>query len=129
MRQGKKMDVKVKLGKLDSARAETPAKSGSGTGHLAPKLGLSVAPLSSMRERIGAPSDINGVVVVAVDEDGPADHAGIQAGDIIARVGDRNVTNGAELADALTQIRQNTALLLVNRRGSTSFLTVELGKG
>ena len=129
MRQGKKMDVKVKLGKLDSARAETPAKSGSGTGHLAPKLGLSVAPLSSMRERIGAPSDINGVVVVAVDEDGPADHAGIQAGDIIERVGDQNVSNGAELADALTQIRQNTALLLVNRRGSTSFLTVELGKG
>ncbi len=129
MRQGNRMDIKVKLGKLESAKAETRLGSGTDTGHTAPKLGLSVAPLSSMRDRIDAPADIHGVVVVAVDEDGPADHAGIQPGDIIERVGDQNVSNGEELASALARSRHNTALVLLNRQGNNSFVTVELGKG
>lgn len=129
MRQGNKMGVKVKLGKLESARTEAGHKSGSGTGNATPRLGLTVAPLSSMRDRIGAPADINGVVVVAVDEDGPADRAGIQTGDIIERVGDQNVATGTELVSALSKSRQKTALLLVNRQGNTSFLTVELADG
>lgn len=128
MRQGSRMDVKVKLGKLESAKADTQLTSGSDSGHPAPKLGLTVAPLSNMRDRIGAPADVKGVVVVAVDEDGPADRAGIQAGDIIERVGDQYVTTGAELASALAKSRRNTALMLVNRQGRTSFLAVELDK-
>lgn len=127
MRQGKAMQIKIKTAKLQSAKTEPVQNTGSSQGQKTPKLGLSIAPLSEVRDQIGAPANLTGVVVVDVDQDGPAAHAGIRSGDVIERVGDRSVTDASELTSALAKIRAHTALILVNRQGNKSFLTVELG--
>jgi serine protease Do len=127
VRQGKAMNIKIKLAQLQTATSEQTQQSGPTKGKSTPKLGLSLAPLADMRDQIGAPANLTGIVVMDVDRDGPADRAGIRSGDVIERVGGQGVSNASELDAALGKSRENTALMLINRRGNRTFLTVELG--
>ena len=55
----------------------------------------------------------DGTLVVQVDEDGPSDLAGLQAGDVIYRVGGVDVTNAEAAAKNLASVR-STADTVVN---------------
>jgi len=63
------------------------------------KLGLSFQELGDQLARYFKVD--GGVLVTDVDKDGPADRAGIKAGDVIVRVGGKAVKDGGDLRDAI----------------------------
>ena len=65
-----------------------------------PHLGLSVAPASEV-----AGAGNKGVVVTAIDPDGPAAEHGVQSGDVILDVGGKSVANINDLRQALSKPR------------------------
>lgn len=63
-----------------------------------------------------------------VVDDAPAAKAGIQEGDIITRVGSRNIDEGTSLSSALgSYVPGDDVRLTVNRNGETKTITVKLG--
>jgi serine protease Do len=87
--------------------AATPHPSvptGAAPASLAPstQLGLRIGDLAEpLRQRLGAPADVQGVVVEAVDEDSPAADAGLEPGDIIIAVAGQPVGDAGDLAKRL----------------------------
>ena len=116
--------LRVKLGELspDTVRHAAPGRENrSGeTG----KYGMTLAPLTpDLSARLGLPRDAQGLAVTAVDPFSPAADAGLQTGDVISQVNRQPVHTLAELQAALDQADKRPALLLVNRRGNSFFLT------
>lgn len=71
-----------------------------------------------------------GAQVVNVSKGGPADKAGITEGDVVTKVGDRQITNAAELqAAVLEQAPGDTVPVTVVRQGVQHTLQVTLGSG
>jgi S1-C subfamily serine protease len=61
-------------------------------------------------------------VISDVDPSGPAAEAGIQPGDVIVEANRQPVRSGADLQKALAKGGQ--VVLLINRQGRTSFVTI-----
>ena len=76
----------------------------------------------------GTDQDINGVLVCEVDEDGPADKAGVQTGDVITAVNGTEIRNYSELGSILSQGKEGDKYTLtINRDGETLEIKVKLG--
>jgi serine protease Do len=71
--------------------------------------------------------DGKGVLVVEVMKDTPAEKAGLKAGDVITRVGDRPVSDAGELTRALGDDQGKVTLGIV-RKGARRTLDAELEK-
>jgi putative serine protease PepD len=70
----------------------------------------------------------NGALVVQVESGGPADKAGLRAGDVITALGDRTVTTSTELTAAVrSQAPGDTVKLTVRRGGGTRTIEATLG--
>jgi len=68
---------------------------------------------------------VQGVVVADIDADGPAADAGLLRGDVIVQANRQLVRSGGDLTAAVGRTGTRPALLLINRRGATIFLTVK----
>lgn len=89
-----------------------------------PRLGLSLAPAGEVQ---GAGQ--KGVVVTAVDPQGPAAQRGIQTGDVILNVGGKAVANVGDVRSELAQAKssgKNSVLLRVKNAEATRFVAVPL---
>jgi serine protease Do len=63
-------------------------------------LGLQLATLTpELRQQLGIPETVDGVVVMDVAAEGPAAEEGLQPGDVIEQVGSEPVTTPAQVAD------------------------------
>jgi S1-C subfamily serine protease len=62
-----------------------------------------------------------GVLISGVLEDGPADRAGIQPGDIITRVDNRTPTSSREILDIISAIPPDTPVRIQGWRGDRDF--------
>jgi serine protease Do len=103
--------------------SETQPKSSEGTPHL----GLSLAPAGDVE---GAGQ--KGVVVTAVDPEGPAADHGFQTGDVILNVGGKAVGSVDDVRSALTQANaagKHSVLMQVKTADATRFVAVPLAKG
>jgi len=125
LREGREEKVAVKLGELPvraGAKGEQEGDQDSGdTG----KYGLSVEPLTpDLATRLGLKVTDQGVVVSQVDPNGPAADVGIQQGDVIQEVNRQIVRNANEFRAGLDRSGARPALVLVNRRGRTLYLTL-----
>jgi Do/DeqQ family serine protease len=127
VRGGRETQVRAVLGevKVEKVKAEveesaqTPPKEETGI------LGLSVEPLTpQVAGRRGIQGATGGLVVTRVDDAGPAADAGLERGDVIMEVNQRAVGSIAELKSAVEGAGTRPALLLVNRRGATVYMTV-----
>ena len=82
-------------------------------------------------ERLATKLEIDaedGVAVVKVAEDGPADDAGIEAGDVIVSVADSDVSTVSEVRDAVGDTAVGDSLAFtVERDGSESTYNVTVG--
>lgn len=71
-----------------------------------------------------------GVVVTRINADSPAEKVGLQRGDIILMVGDRQVNDVDDLREALEAYEEGDKVQLAVRRGDELVMkTVELGAG
>jgi len=96
-------------------------------------VGMALEPLTQdMRDQLNLKPSTQGVVVGQVTEGSRADESGIQAGDVIERVGGNPVNTPAQVADAIhaAERQKKAALpLLVMRGGETSYLGLQLTEG
>jgi len=127
VRDGSEKHVSVKL---DQASADKIARRDESDSADQSSLGVAVAPLTpELASRYKLPRDAHGVVVQDVDPDGRAADAGIQAGDVIEEVNRQPVQSVEDLRAALQKNTDRPVLLLVNREGSSRFVTVRPNNG
>ena len=92
------------------------------------RIGLALAPLSpDLRNQLDVPDGTQGAVVRNVEPGSPADQAGLQAGDVIVGVGDKQVTSPSEAANAIRGASKDHAVALrIIRNGQPVFVGVNL---
>jgi serine protease Do len=125
LHNGEAKSISLTLGTMpeqQQAKADTGgAQQPSGVPHL----GLSVAPASEVS---GAGSQ--GVVVTAVDPDGPAAEQGFRTGNIILDVGGKTVANAGDVRNALTDAKaqgKHQVLMRVKAGDAVRFVALPLG--
>jgi S1-C subfamily serine protease len=90
---------------------------GKGQAPARPRLGVAVAPghvARRMRRAVGLP-ERDGILVRAVEDDGPAAAAGLEQGDLIVAVAGRSVGSVDDLQDALAATGTSTVELTLVR--------------
>jgi serine protease Do len=88
------------------ARGEVPAR---------PRLGVALAPprvARRMRAAVGLP-ERDGLLVRGVVDGSPAEHAGLERGDLLVRAGDRALTGMDDLFEALDRAGDTVALAVL----------------
>ena len=109
--------------------ASTETTDSNGDSDPKPWVGLYVMEVT---ERLAEKLEIDaedGVAVVKVVEDGPADTAGIEAGDIIASIGDSDVSTVSDVKDAVSGAAVGDTLAFkVKRDGSESTYNVTVAE-
>ena len=125
LRKGEQKTIDVTLATMPN-QPEKQAKAGdNGSVPGVPHLGLSVAPASDVTG-----SGARGVVVTAVDPDGPAAELGFQTGTVILDVGGKAVANAGDVRAALTEAKaqgKHQVLMRVKMGDATRFVALPLG--
>ncbi|HVF55664.1 MAG TPA: DegQ family serine endoprotease [Pyrinomonadaceae bacterium] len=126
LRDGREQQVRASLGELkadaDNAAPEEGANRDASNGG---KLGIRVEPLTAeMAARLKLQSGAQGLVVADVDPTGPASEAGLLQNDVIEEVNRQPVRAVADLTSAISRANDRPLLLLVNRGGTSIFVTV-----
>jgi len=89
------------------------------------RIGVQIQELSKEAAEAFGLKQANGALVNGVERDGPAAKAGIETGDIILRVDNRDVRSSTELPRIITAIRPGTKInLTVWRKGATKEIPV-----
>ncbi|MBN1505685.1 MAG: DegQ family serine endoprotease [Sedimentisphaerales bacterium] len=120
LRDGKPLDLTVTLGERPGATTQAQKPSDEPERHL----GLQVQDLTKdLADQLGyEPGE--GVVVTAVQPGGPAAEEGIQRGDLILSVNNRNVNSAREFGRAINAARKAGKVLLLVKRGDLSQFVV-----
>ncbi len=117
LRNGKEQATRVTLGTMKEDVKQQLAKTDRQQGDKLGKLGLSVAPAASVD---GAGQ--SGLAVIDVDPAGAASDAGIQAGDVILRIGEHEISSAKDMRQALSEATshgRSKALALVKSSGGS----------
>ena len=123
-RDSREREVSVRLGELP-AGAQRPATPGQEENRGSALEGISVDELTpQIARQLDLSTGTRGVVVTQV-RPGPAADAGLRRGDVIQEVNRKPVASVAEFGRATPRAGNQTVVLLVNRRGSTSYLALE----
>jgi len=128
VRDGKEQTVDVAIAKQQAEEhAAADSKDSAGP------IGLALAPLSpENRDQLGLDETVQGVVVSKVAPDSKAAESGVQAGDVIVRVGGDLVKTPGEAVKrihAAEQEKKEAVPLLVMRDGNTYYLALQLVEG
>jgi serine protease Do len=117
IRNGKKKEISVKIGRLpsDGITPEETPQTAQG------KWGLMFEDLSpDIAGRLGIKDD-KGVIVSAVQPGSPADLAGIRRGDIILEVNQEPVDSVNDVKKQMAKAGEKDSLLLLVNRGDGKF--------
>jgi serine protease Do len=126
IRQGEPRTLSLTLAQMPNESKQADAERGQAqpAGGV-PHLGLQVAPAGDVAG-VGA----QGVVVTAVDPDGPAADQGLQRGNVILDVGGKAVANAEDVRQALVAAKsqgKHDVLMRVKIGDATRFVAVPLG--
>jgi serine protease Do len=125
IRSGQAKTISLTLGEMPD---QQQAKADTGTSEPTsgvPHLGLSVAPASEV-----SGAGAQGVVVTAVDPDGPAAEQGFQTGTVILDVGGKAVANVGDVRKALVDAKaqgKHQVLMRVKQGDAMRFVALPLG--
>ena len=122
LRDGKQHDLTVKIAKLPSESTELATSTPPAKG----KWGLQLHDLTpEIGQQFRLQAD-QGVVVVGVDPDSPAQEAGIQQGDVIVEVNRHAVNSIDQLKENIGKSKnQDRLLLLVQRQNGKFYVPLE----
>lgn len=122
LRNGKKLTKKVTIGELKEEEAYAFPGADSRT-----TIGMEVTELTRELARKYGISDTKGVLVTFVENDGPAERAGIREGDVIIEVNREPVENLDEYYQATQEAKKGDNILFWIKRGrSSQFVVVQL---
>lgn len=122
IRKREKKSVQVKVGELKPATEEAqPGAEG--------ELGLGIT-LKEVTPELAQQYDLTvtrGIIIVDVESNSPADEADLRSGDIILEVDQLPMKTIEAFVRKVRQYRQgDTVLILINREGSTLFMTLAI---
>ncbi|TYO91508.1 serine protease Do [Oceanicella actignis] len=130
-RKGKTHTLKVTLGRLEESE-----QAAAGSDDAPPALGaveaLGMKLTALTPERRAAadlPENVEGVLIEAVDPEGPAAEKGLRPGDVIVEVGQEPVRSPADVRRKVKEAKEagrKAVLLLVHARGDLRFVAVPL---
>ena len=128
LRDGQPMTINVTLGERPTNIAS--ARPGGGGGVQQGTLrGIEVQNLTpSLREQLGLPPSVTGVVITQVDPNSPAGQYGLQEGDVIESINRQAVHNVGDFNRLASQAKGQT-LLRVNRQGSGVYVVISPDEG
>ena len=123
-RDGKPMNIKVTLGERPANLTARGSPRGPSEGTLR---GVSVQNLTpDLREQLGAPASVKGVVISEVDPNSPAAQQGLQAGVIIQSI-NRQAVNSVADFNRLAAGAKGEVLLRVYFQGQGQFVVISPG--
>ena len=121
IRKGEKKALKVEVGELKE-EAEAPV-----VAEAEPNLGLTLKEITPELASQYRLSVTTGLVVVKVEANSPASEAGVAPGDIILEVDQEPIKDLGEFNKKVSAYKPgDTVLLLINRRGSTLYITLKI---
>ena len=123
IRDGREQEVTVIIG--EQAETVKVASADSSTENALAGLEVQSLDMQTARE-LGLHGKVQGVVVVDVEPDSLADRAGLAQGDVIKEINRqpiKSVRDYEKIAGSLK--KDESALLLINRRGTALFITVK----
>jgi serine protease Do len=126
LREGQPMTIKVTLGERP---AEASLRGGGGTVQEGTLRGITVQNLTpSLREQLGLPGNVTGVVISELTPDSPAARHGLQEGDVIEGINRQPVRTMADFNRLAAQVKGQT-LLRVNRQGTGAYVVISPDDG
>lgn len=136
-RDGKEKNFRATLGRLEEFEKVAGAgdeadgdQTSEQPGDEIADLGLMVSPLSAaFREQFEVGSDVNGVAVVGIDENGPSREKGVRPGDVIVEVAQQEVRSPEDVAEKVKAVKaagKKSVLLLLHRAGDLRFVAISL---
>jgi len=134
-RQGKSVELKATMGLRPSEQqlaSNAPAPQSLQVQPGANALGMGLSPLTPQARRARQLDDkVTGVVITRVDPDSNAAEQGLQVGDVVLKINNRDVAAAADIqngiAEARRQGRKSVLLLVARAQGQTGFVAVEIG--
>jgi serine protease Do len=123
LRDGQSMTLKVTLGERPSNMASL-RPGGGGSIQQGTLRGIQVQNLTAaIRDQLGLPANVNGVVIAQVDPDSPAGQYGLQEGDVIESINRQPVHNVGDF-NRLAANAKGQTLLRINRQGSGIYVVI-----
>ena len=125
VRDGREKDLTVTLGEQPDPAKIVTAESSETEYVFA---GLAVQDLDrDTAEELGLKGKMQGVVVISIEPDSEVEKAGLMAGDVIREINRRSVRSVKDFEKVTSAVRKGeNVLILINRRGSSLFLTVKV---
>ena len=117
-RSGKEQDVHVKLGEQPGPNASSSLRHAERSGM---PLGMELAdPTPDLLQQFGLSNTEKGALVVSVQPGSVAAMAGVNTGDLITKVEQKDVTNAKQAVDLLSKadVKKGIRLYVTNRQGS-----------
>jgi serine protease Do len=122
IRGGDKKELTVVIGELQEDRmaAAEPGEAGPAD------LGMSVQTLTpELAQQLGV-DQTEGAVITQVEQNSPADEAGLSRGDVILEAAQKEISGAEEFREIAGQVKPGQGLLLlIQRRGNTLFVVVK----
>jgi len=125
VRKGEPRSIMVTLAQMPNEQRASAENDNAQPTSGVPHLGLQVAPASEVS---GAGE--KGVVVTAVEPDGPAAEQGFQVGNVILEVGGKPVANAGDVRKALSEAKsqgKHQILMRAKMGDATRFVALPLG--
>ncbi|MDJ0948639.1 MAG: DegQ family serine endoprotease [Alphaproteobacteria bacterium] len=125
-RDGKRKNVKVKIGELEETEAQQASATdnggsgGSGRGSVQ-TLGLTLSTITEdLRSNYGLDEEVRGVIVTGVRADSLAAEKGLREGDVIVEAGQKEVSQPEQVRDRVQAAKKegSKSILLLVQRGS-----------
>ncbi|MDA8173252.1 MAG: Do family serine endopeptidase [Nitrospiraceae bacterium] len=130
IRNGMRYSIRARIGDLDSGPVRINAAAG-GQKYESAFSGLGVMDLTGdISKQLGLGSDLNGVVIIDVQDGTPAFDSGLKRGDIIKEIEKkpvRDISDFKRLA-ARTPADEKTVLFLISRAGKSFYTTLKQGR-
>ena len=129
-RNGQMTELQARLGELPNNEQVASATGEQDESARADALGMHFAPLNSeLRRELHTGKEVQGVVITRVDPGSAADEVGLSEGDVVVAIDQQPVKTPQEAAAKLKEAANSpkkSALLLLNRRGVTQYVGVNL---
>jgi serine protease Do len=131
-RNGQTVELQATLGELPNNEqvASASGQQDEDASARADALGMHFASLNSqLRRELHIGKDVQGVVITRIDPGSAADEVGLNEGDIVVAIDQQPVKTPQEAAKKLKEAASSakkSALLLLNRRGVTQYVGVNL---
>jgi len=125
LRDGKTMTIHLTLGERPANLSATPGVGKAPSeGALRGITAQNLTP--DLRDRLGLPPSVRGVVISELDPGSPAVQAGLQPGDVIESINRQPVNSVADFNRLAAEAKGQT-LLRINRQGNGIFVVISPG--